>query len=85
MRATRAPEMLRQARERHSNSGLSDQQWDDFLLVYKGDVDEGLASYIKWADGEVRKLNGIAPPLGDPNVPLIDGATDLSKLPLGMV
>lgn len=85
MRATRAPEMLRQARERHSNSGLSEQQWDDFLLVYKGDVDQGLASYIKWADGEVRKLNGIAPPLSDPNVPLIDEATDLSKLPLAPI
>ena len=39
MRATGAPEMLRQAQTRHANSGLSAQQWDEFLLIYKGDVD----------------------------------------------
>ena len=58
MRATGAPEMLRQAQVRHANSGLDAKQWDKFLLIYKGDVDKSLAAYIEWADGEVRKLNG---------------------------
>jgi len=85
MRATRAPELLRQAQERHGNSGLNAQQWDEFLLIYKGDVDKSLAAYIKWADGEIRKLTGIAPPTGDPNVALIADDADVSTLPLAPI
>src|SRR5207245_3851544 len=61
MRATGAPEMLRQAQARHANSGLNGKQWEDFLLIYQGDVDKSLTAYIAWADGEVRKLNGVPP------------------------
>ncbi len=43
MRATGAPEMLRQAQARHANSGLNAEQWDEFLLIYKGDVDKSLS------------------------------------------
>jgi hypothetical protein len=85
MRATGAPEMLRQAKARHPNSGLSAQQWDDFLLIYKGDVDKSLTAYIAWADAEVRKLNGVPPPLGDPNVALIADNADLATLPLAPI
>ncbi|MFZ0884264.1 MAG: hypothetical protein WAN14_12770 [Candidatus Acidiferrales bacterium] len=36
MRATTAPEMLREVQARHSGSGLDAKQWNDFLLIYKG-------------------------------------------------
>ncbi len=85
MRATRAPEMLRQAQARHVNSGLSAKQWDEFLLIYKGDVDKSLIAYIAWADAEVRKLNGVPPPPGDPNVARIPDNADLSALPLAPI
>lgn len=85
MRATGATEMLRQAQARHVSSGLNAQQWDEFLLIYKGDVDKSLAAYIAWADGEVRKLNGVPPPLGDPNVALIPDNADVSTLPLAPI
>ena len=85
MRATGAPEMLRQAQARHSNSGLDAKQWDDFLLIYKGDVDKSLTAYVAWADGEVRKLNGVPPPPGDPNIALIPDTADLSALPLAPI
>ena len=85
MRATGAPEMLRQARARHSNSGLDAKQWDEFLLIYKGDVDKSLTNYIAWADGEVRKLNGVPPSPGDPNVSLIADDAELATLPLALV
>jgi len=85
MRATGAPEMLRQAQARHGNSGMSPQQWDEFLLIYKGDVDKSLTAYIAWADGEVRKLNGVAPPPGNPSVALIADNADLSALPLAPI
>jgi energy-coupling factor transporter ATP-binding protein EcfA2 len=85
VRATGAPEMLRQAQARHTNSGLSAQQWDEFLLIYKGDVDKSLTGYIAWADGEVAKLNGVPPPPGDPNVSLIAASADLAALPLAPI
>jgi chaperonin cofactor prefoldin len=34
MRATKAPEMLRELQARHSESGLDTAQWDEFLLIY---------------------------------------------------
>ncbi|MFQ2713500.1 TrlF family AAA-like ATPase [Aeromonas caviae] len=85
MRATGAPELLRQVQARHANSGLSYTQWDEFLLIYKGDVDQSLSSYIAWADGEISKLNGVPPAPGDPNVPLIADTVDLSTLPLAPI
>lgn len=42
----------------------------------------GLAAYIAWADGDVRKLNGVPPAPGDPNAALIPDTADLSVLPL---
>lgn len=85
MRATGAPEMLRQNQARHNNSGLDANQWDEFLLIYKGDVDKSLTAYTAWADGEVRKLNGVPPSPGDPNVALIADEADLAMLPLATI
>ncbi len=85
MRATGAPEMLRQAKARHGNSALDAKQWDEFLLIYKGDVDKSLTAYVAWADGEAQKLNGVPPPLGDPNVALVADDADLAALPLAPI
>ncbi|HVB57868.1 MAG TPA: AAA family ATPase [Candidatus Acidoferrales bacterium] len=85
MRATTAPEMLREVRARYPNSGLNPTQWNDFLLVYKGDVDEALAAYIVWVDQQIANINGIAPPPGDPNVALIGDAEDLSKAKVAVI
>lgn len=85
MRATGAPEMLRQVQARHGDSGLNAKQWDEFLLIYKGDVDKSLMAYITWADNEVCKLNGVPPPPGDPNTPVISDSDDLSRLPLAPI
>lgn len=82
MRSTKAPEMLRQAQARYPSSGLSPTQWDDFLLIYKGDVDKALAGYIEWADQEVAKLNGVPPPPGNPTAPLIADTEDLATVQL---
>ncbi len=85
MRATGAPELLRQAQARHGNGGLNAQQWDEFLLIYKGNVDTSLTAYIAWADGEVRKLSGVQPPLSDPNVALISDDANVSAHPLAPI
>lgn len=85
MRATKAPEMLRQAQARHSASSLSTEQWNEFLLVYKGDVDASLVAYLAWVNEEVAKLKGEIPPPGDPNVPLIADGVDLGTQQLGTI
>ncbi|WP_290524101.1 TrlF family AAA-like ATPase [Alcanivorax sp.] len=85
MRATGAPEMLRQIQARHNNSGLNPSQWDEFLLIYKGDVDKSLMAYTSWVDGEVLKLKGVPPPPSDPNVALIADDADLTMLPLAPI
>ncbi len=85
MRATGASELLRQAQARHANSGLNDQQWDEFLLIYKGDVEKSLGGYILWVDQELVKLNGISPSTADPNVPVIADDADLDASPLAPI
>ncbi|MEI6825894.1 MAG: AAA family ATPase [Desulfuromonadales bacterium] len=84
-RTTKAPELLRQARERHSQSGLSDQQWDEFLLMYKGDVDKSLAGYVEWADKQIAALTGQPLQPGDPNTSLITDGVDLGTLNLSTI
>lgn len=84
-RAAKAPEMLRQAIARHQGSGLNSKQWNDFLLVYQGDVDAALRGYVAWADQEVAKLSGVTPTAGDANVPLIPLDADLQQVPLAVL
>ncbi len=73
MRANTAPEMLRDTQTRHSKSGLDRKQWADFLLDYKGPVDESLAAYIKLIDNQIDQLTG-APPTPPP-----DGAAYIAE------
>ena len=80
-RRDQAPETLRQAQARHSNSGMSEEQWSAFLLDYKGSVDENLAFLVKWSDGKLAELKGETPEPGDPSMPYFPDETDLSKLP----
>lgn len=85
MRTTRSPELLRQTQARHGSSGLTAEQWSEFLLIYKGDVDKSILGFIAWADGEVRKLTGDPPSHGDPNIPLVSDDADVSSLPLAPI
>jgi len=85
MRATKAPEMLREVQARHPGSGLNTAQWDEFLLVYKGDVDKALSGYIAWADQEIANINGVPPQPGDPNVALIGDGEDLRTVKLAVI
>ena len=82
VRRNQAPELLRQSQARHTNSGLSEEQWSAFMLDYTGPVDSNLEGYIKWADRKIEKLKGVAPPPpDDPKTPYFADDADLSKLP----
>jgi hypothetical protein len=80
LRRNQAPEALRQAQARHTQSGMSAEQWAAFLLDYKGPVDTDLAGYVKWVDGKIAELKGTATAPGDPNTPYFQDDTDLSTL-----
>jgi energy-coupling factor transporter ATP-binding protein EcfA2 len=82
LRRNQAPEALRQAQARHPHSGMSAEQWAAFLLDYKGPVDDDLAAYVKWVDGQISELKGVQPAPGDPNTPYFPEDTDLSTLTL---
>jgi hypothetical protein len=84
-RATRAPELLRETKSRHPGSGLDDKQWQEFLLIYQGDVDKALLGYIAWADSKIAALTGTPPAAADPMTPLIPDDTDLSAIPLAVL
>lgn len=85
LRRNRAPEALRQAQTRHTNSGLSAEQWAAFLLDYKGPVDNDLAGYMKWVDGKIAELKGTTPAPGDDGTPYFSDDIDLSTLPLAVL
>jgi len=84
-RISKAPEMLRQAMARHPSSGLAHKQWDDFLLIYQGDVDKALADYVSRADTEITKLNGVTPPESDAAIPLVQPNADLKTIQLAIL
>lgn len=84
-RTTKAPELLRLTQERHSKSGLSDTQWDEFLLIYKGDVDSSLAGYVVRADKLIAELSGQPLQSGDPNTSVIADDVDLGSLNLSTI
>ncbi len=77
--------MLREAQGRHAQSGLSPEQWDDFMLIYKGNVDESLSRYLTWVDGEISALSGPKIEISDPNCSLIEDGTDLATLELNTI
>ena len=56
MRRTGAPEMLRQCQDRNPASGLSLEEWDEFILDYKGPVDDLLDDYISNTTEEIEVL-----------------------------
>lgn len=80
LRRNQAPEALRQAQARHSQSGMDNDQWQSFLLDYKGPVDNDLSGYIEWVNKEITKLKGETPPENGPNSPYFPDDTDLSTL-----
>ena len=84
-RQNQAPEALRQTQARHSDSEMNNEQWAEFLLDYKGKVDQRLIGYIKWVDKKITDLKGIAPETTDENIPHISEDADLEVVSLAVL
>ena len=86
LRLNRAPDALRQMQARYRASGMSEKQWAQFLLDYKGNVDNDLTGFIAWAEGKISDLKGTSPPpKHDDNISYIPNDADLTKLPLALL
>ena len=80
LRQNQAPEALRQTQARHLRSGMQPEQWEAFLLDYRGDVDSSLASQIRLVDHRIAQLKGTKPTLSNPETSYIQDDADLSTL-----
>ena len=86
LRSHGAPEALRKMSERHKASALKPEDWQPFLLDYKGDVDTALATHLttarKWAkEWKGRPLAAAAAP----RVALIADDAKLDRQPLALL
>jgi AAA domain, putative AbiEii toxin, Type IV TA system len=59
LRTHGAPEALRKMAERHKASALKPEQWQPFLLDYKGDVDAALTTYLASARKGAMEWRGV--------------------------
>lgn len=85
LRSNKAPEVLRRTQDRHHRSGMTAEQWQAFLLDYKGNVDSDLSRYLREVDSEMTTLKGIAPESGDINTPYFPEDADLRTLTKAML
>ncbi len=81
-----APEALRQAKGRYQPSGMREEEWERFLLVYKGDVDAAIRAHKEENAQRSKEWKGLPQPEPiDPAVPLIAEEADLAKQPLELL
>ena len=82
LRSTVAPEMLRQSQARHPRSGMTPEQWNEFLLDYKGPVNESLARYLHSVDQTIAALKGSRPQKAQDGSPYVAENDDLGSVKL---
>jgi hypothetical protein len=86
LRTHSAPEALRKMRDQHKASALKPEEWQPFLLDYKGDVDSVITSHLASARKEATERKG-TPPAGaaDLGGALVPGGAELIRQPLALL
>lgn len=86
LRQNRAPEALRQMKDRHKLSGFEATEWDQFLLTFSGEVDNTVAAKVADVDREGRKWKGETPTKAiDESGAFIAETADLKRTPLAVL
>ena len=86
LRSHGAPEALRKMSERHKASALKQDEWQEFLLDYKGDVDTALTTYLASARKGAKEWKGAPVAIAaGPNVALIPEGAELDHQPLALL
>jgi hypothetical protein len=72
--------------ERHKATALKPDEWEPFLLDYKGDVDTSLTTHLASARKLAKDWKGVRPSdPTDPNVALITDNAELDRQPLALL
>jgi len=85
-RTQKAPETLRQSKARYQPSGIKEDEWDRFLLEYKGDVDATVKAHQDENEKRANECKGTAPPENpDPAAAFIGDDETLDRQPLALL
>ena len=85
-RTRKGPETLRQSKVRFQPSGIKEEEWERFLLEYKGDVDATIVAYQSENERRTKEWKGAPPPENpDLSVAFIGDGAPLGKQPLGLL
>jgi energy-coupling factor transporter ATP-binding protein EcfA2 len=85
-RVRRGPEALRQSKIRYKPAGVRDEDWDQFLLEFKGDVDAAINVYQTQNEKDTKIWKGTPPSNDvDPNTELIAKGAQLDRQPLALL
>jgi hypothetical protein len=85
-RQNRAPSILRGTKEQHVRAGLSEEEWDQFLIRYAGDVDGVIREKAVQTASLLDDLKGKAPSeSSDAATPYVANDADLEKIPLAVL
>jgi len=86
LRQNKAPETLRSMQERHQRSGLKPEDWNRFLLIYSGNVDESVAQKMTEAQRGMSSWRGTTPPAPiDENGSFLQPTDEPTKMPLAVL
>jgi len=80
-----APEALRKSKEKHKQSGFEQEEWEEFLTDYNGDVDGSIASYLTKARDNAKQWRGEPPSVANPLQPLIADDANLEQQTLTLI
>jgi hypothetical protein len=85
-RIRKGPEALRQSKERFHPTAIKDDDWERFLLAYKGDVDAAIAAYQLENEKNTNAWKGTRPAENsDLTVALIGDEAKLADQPLALL
>jgi putative AbiEii toxin of type IV toxin-antitoxin system len=86
LRKNQAPELLREAQERHLASRMSEKEWGAFLLDYKGNVDIQLVKLLAQVRAAAKSCKGAKPKApSSPSQPYVSDDAKLTELPLAVL
>lgn len=85
LRVNRAPATLRSTKERHRPAGLTDDQWQGFLLQYAGDVDAVLSASRKTLGEQAAAWRGKVPSPKTDGSPYVADEADLQRTSLAVL
>jgi AAA domain, putative AbiEii toxin, Type IV TA system len=84
-RNNEAPEMLRDFRQRYTNSGLADDEWPSFQPDFAKNVDAILVKHLEDTRKQEHAWKGNAPPVVSDEVALLTPSADLTRQTLALL